>query len=88
MRKLALTLLILLLFLSISDGQQRKITDPSAVTIARLQYDGGGNWYWGRSALPNLHKFMNENTPIKAFEKEIVSPKDNTPITIVPKTSV
>jgi len=71
MRKLALTLSILLLTLSVSDSQQRNIQDPSAVTIARLQYDGGGNWYWGRSAIPNLHKFMSENTPINVSDKEV-----------------
>jgi hypothetical protein len=71
MKKLTLTLSILLLSLSVSDGQQRSVDDPSAVTVARLQYDGGGNWYWGRSALPNLHKFLNENTPIKALDNEV-----------------
>jgi hypothetical protein len=24
------------------------------VAIARLKYPGGGDWYWGSSALPNL----------------------------------
>lgn len=49
-----------------------KLEDPSAITIARLKYDGGGNWYWGRSALPNLHKFIKENTKIEVADKEIV----------------
>lgn len=46
--------------------------NPSAVTVARLKYDGGGNWYWGRSAIPNLHKFLKENTKIAIEDKEVV----------------
>jgi hypothetical protein len=29
--------------------------------MARLKYNGGGDWYGDRSALPNLIKFCNEN---------------------------
>jgi hypothetical protein len=72
MRNLAVITLILTSFLMIPGLAQESSEDPSAVTIARLQYDGGGNWYWGRSALPNLHNFLNENTPIKAIDKEVV----------------
>jgi len=45
--------------------------DPSAVTVARLQYDGGGNWYWGRSAIGNLHAFLKENTAIPVRDIEV-----------------
>jgi hypothetical protein len=38
--------------------------DPSAVTVARLHYGGGGDWYWGGSALPNLLNFLRQSTPI------------------------
>lgn len=38
--------------------------DPSAVTVARLHYGGGGDWYWGGSALPNLLAFLDESTPL------------------------
>lgn len=38
-------------------------------TIARLKYGGGGNWYWGYSAVPNMLKFLKENTNIKVNEK-------------------
>lgn len=37
---------------------------PSAVMVARLHYGGGGDWYWGGSALPNLMEFIAENTPL------------------------
>jgi len=47
--------------------------DPYAVKIARLHYDGGGDWYWGRSALPNLLQFLKEQTgwPIDLEEHEV-----------------
>ncbi len=38
--------------------------DPSAVTVARLHYGGGGDWYWGNSALPNLLEFVRNRTPV------------------------
>ena len=61
----------LLLIPVVTDSQENAQNDPSAVTIARLQYDGGGNWYWGRSAIPNMHKFLMESTAIKVADKEI-----------------
>jgi hypothetical protein len=56
---------------AVTDSQESAQDDPSAVTIARLQYDGGGNWYWGRSAIPNMHRFLIENTAIKVADKEV-----------------
>jgi len=47
------------------------VPNPSAVTIARLRYDGGGNWYWGRSALGNLQEFLKENTKIAVQDAEV-----------------
>lgn len=47
--------------------------DPSAFAIARLQYSGGGDWYWGNSAIPNLLRFISEQTgwPIDSEEKRV-----------------
>lgn len=46
-----------------------KVTDdaafsknPSAIKVARLHYSGGGDWYWGSSAIPNLLKYVRDNT--------------------------
>jgi hypothetical protein len=39
--------------------------DPSAITVARLHYPGGGDWYWGSSALPNLLGFLASETPLR-----------------------
>ncbi len=71
MRRILLTASILTLFFSISDSQINLDINPSAVTVARLKYDGGGNWYWGRSAIPNLHKFLSENTAIEVHDEEV-----------------
>ena len=46
-------------------------TNPSAFTIARLKYGGGGDWYWGTSAVPNMLKFLKENTNVPVNEEEV-----------------
>ncbi len=74
MRKFSLTIIFFAVFFTVSAGQQgdrKGSQNPSAVTIARLRYDGGGNWYWGRSAVPNMHKFLMENTSIPVNDIEI-----------------
>jgi hypothetical protein len=47
--------------------------NPYAIKLARLHYDGGGDWYWGRSSLPNLLQFIKEQTgwPIDMEEHEV-----------------
>lgn len=48
------------------------------MTIARLQYDGGGDWYANPSSLPNLLKAINERTTLKVEPTEArVSLKDD-----------
>ena len=39
-------------------------------TIARLHYNGGGDWYSDPSSLPNLLRFAKENTGINAASEE------------------
>jgi hypothetical protein len=41
-------------------------------TIARVKYDGGGDWYSNPSSLPNLLRFVRENTRIRTAEQEAV----------------
>lgn len=84
MRNLAQNLILLILLISTSYGQPgvplqpvriavpKVAQNPSAITIARLKYDGGGNWYWGPSAIPNMHKFLKENTSIEIADKEVI----------------
>ena len=47
--------------------------NPSAVKVARLHYSGGGDWYWGNSAIPNFLKFAEDNTPfpIDSIERQV-----------------
>ena len=48
------------------------------LTIARLQYDGGGDWYANPSSLPNLLKAINERTNLKVEPTEArISLKDD-----------
>ena len=43
---------------------------PPLFTIARLQYGGGGDWYSDPSSLPNLLRFLKEQTQIDAAAEE------------------
>ena len=45
--------------------------NPNRVTVARLKYFGGGDWYWGNSALPNLIQFIQQNTSIPIADDEV-----------------
>src|ERR1700761_5058893 len=43
---------------------------PPILTIARLQYDGGGDWYANPSSLPNLLAAIAERTTLKVERTE------------------
>ncbi len=43
-----------------------------ALTIARLQYDGGGDWYANPSSLPNLLRAIRERTGLQVAAREVV----------------
>ncbi|MEA2031268.1 MAG: DUF4159 domain-containing protein [candidate division Zixibacteria bacterium] len=47
--------------------------DPSAIKVARLHYSGGGDWYWGNSAVPNLLHFIDDSTdfPVDTIERTV-----------------
>lgn len=50
---------------------------PDSVTVARLRYDGGGDWYANPSSLPNLLAAIRERTGIPAAAREgTVAPLD------------
>lgn len=50
---------------------------PDSVTITRLQYEGGGDWYANPSSLPNLLAAIRERTGIPTSTREAtVSPLD------------
>lgn len=53
-------------------------TPAANLTIARLQYDGGGDWYANPSSIPNLLKAINERTSLKVEPTEArISLKDD-----------
>ncbi|MDH3497695.1 MAG: DUF4159 domain-containing protein [Gemmatimonadota bacterium] len=41
------------------------------LTIGRLQYDGGGDWYGNPSSLPNLLRAIREQTALPVTDREI-----------------
>jgi hypothetical protein len=40
--------------------------------IAKMKYNGGGDWYSNKTALPNLIRFCNENLGLNIYEEEDV----------------
>jgi hypothetical protein len=44
---------------------------PNALTIARLQYGGGGDWYLGQATLPNLLTQIRERTGIPVTPQSV-----------------
>jgi hypothetical protein len=64
---LAAALILALMPATSETGQNQ----PSGLfTIARLKYGGGGDWYWGPSAVPNLLTFIRQNTNLKTAPDE------------------
>ncbi len=53
-----------------SSAQQR--ISPDKFTIARVKYDGGGDWYSNSSSLPNLLEFVSRQTKIFVNPEEAV----------------
>ena len=54
-----------------AQGQQTAAVTSQA-TIARLQYEGGGDWYANPSSLPNLLRAVRERTTLKVADRERV----------------
>ncbi|MBT3342865.1 MAG: DUF4159 domain-containing protein [Gemmatimonadetes bacterium] len=61
---------LLLLVLSTTCIQARAQVPTTGFTIARVQYDGGGDWYSDPSSLPNLLRFIGANTTISVATEE------------------
>jgi hypothetical protein len=45
---------------------------PASMTIGRLHYDGGGDWYANPSSLPNLLRAIGERTTLLVTDREVV----------------
>jgi hypothetical protein len=68
---------LLLALLLAAAGVARGAGAEGRFTIARLKYDGGGDWYSDPSALPNLMRFASQATGVPMAEKEaVVAPED------------
>jgi hypothetical protein len=48
------------------------VTQGTALTIGRIHYDGGGDWYADPSSLPNLLRAVRERTRLRTTERERV----------------
>ena len=74
MKETRIPFLILLAFLIISPV----VTFAQMpVTVMRIKYGGGGDWYGNRTTFVNLFKFIRQHTNIRTSEKEIThSPLD------------
>ena len=48
------------------------MTQGTALTIGRVHYDGGGDWYADPSSLPNLLRAVRERTRLQTAEHERV----------------
>jgi len=46
------------------------VTQDAVLTIGRMQYDGGGDWYANPSSLPNLLRAVRERTRLRTAERE------------------
>jgi hypothetical protein len=53
--------------------QTQQDPNPSAIRVARLHYSGGGDWYWGGSAIPNFLRYVRQNTdfPVDTLERQV-----------------
>lgn len=51
---------------------QQEAGGGGTLTIGRLQYDGGGDWYANPSSLPNLLGAVRQHTTLPVQEREIV----------------
>jgi hypothetical protein len=67
-----MSLILHLLLIAVSTGFQ-PAAEPNArpMTIAQLQYDGGGDWYANPSGLPNLLTAIRERTGLPVQERPV-----------------
>ena len=78
--RLALVLMLILvagLALPRATGAQEDPSREAAIHIARLHYDGGGDWYSNPSSLPNWMRGFQQRTGVPAvFEEVQVRPSE------------
>lgn len=57
---------------------------PTQLTIGRLHYDGGGDWYGNPSSLPNLLTAVRQQTDLPVAEREVTVTLDSPTLWDVP----
>lgn len=55
---------------SLPPASRAQENPSSAFTVARVKYRGGGDWYNDPSSIPNLLKFMKQNTSMNLGSEE------------------
>ena len=60
------------LLLAALTGLARAAAAQETMTVGRLHYDGGGDWYANPSSLPNLLKAIGERTSVRVAPRERV----------------
>ena len=66
---------LLILVTIICCGASAQPTGGYGFKIAKLKYDGGGDWYANKSSLKNLFIYIRQNSRMNVFlEEEIVDP--------------
>jgi len=74
MKKQHISFLIFLAILTVAPANSFA---QMPVTVMRIKYGGGGDWYGNRTTFVNLFKFIRQHTNIRTAEKEIThSPMD------------
>lgn len=69
--------LILLAMLAAGTASPAPVLETDSITVARLRYEGGGDWYANPSSLPNLLAAVRERTGIPVARREAeVTPLD------------
>ncbi len=64
-------MLLLALLLALSPARPAaQLPGEGLFTIARVKYEGGGDWYSDPTSLPNLLQGLNERTNIRAADQE------------------
>ncbi len=71
-KKWVLSFTALVFLLPSSVLQTQEVRDSHRLSIARLKYSGGGDWYNDPSIIPNLAREINKRTTIRVNEEEAV----------------
>ena len=79
MNRVAALLLTGLVVTASATAQGPAAADPGAqMTVGRLHYDGGGDWYANPSSLPNLLNAIRSRTGLRvAQEERVVTLRDD-----------